>query len=87
MTEDRQKLIDRFQQWFDTNPNERLIAYQCATIAEQYAKEQISKLNKHDVSNRREQLIADLHTIEAYWNVEFNNKEETADYIIMKQGN
>lgn len=49
MTEDRQKLIDRFQQWFDTNPNERLIAYQCATIAEQYAKEQISKLNKHDV--------------------------------------
>lgn len=58
MTEDRQKLIDRFQQWLDTNPNERLIAYQCATIAEQYAKEQIAKLNKHDVSNRREQLIA-----------------------------
>lgn len=43
MTEKRQKLIDRFQQWLDTNPSKGLIAAQCATIAEEYHLEESSK--------------------------------------------
>lgn len=39
MTEQRKKLIDRFQRWLDTNPNKRIVASQCANIAEDYAKE------------------------------------------------
>ena len=43
MTEDRKKLIARFQTWLDTNPRKELIASECANIAEQYHTEQ-SKL-------------------------------------------
>ena len=55
MTEQRQKLIDRFQRWLDTNPRKQIIAAECATIAEEYAKEQLLLCG---VSNRRELLIA-----------------------------
>jgi hypothetical protein len=41
MTEERRKLIDRFQRWLDTNPNKRIIAAECANIAEEYADEQL----------------------------------------------
>jgi hypothetical protein len=48
MTEQRQKLIDRFQRWLDTNPRKQIIAAQCANIAEEYADEQ---LKLYGVSN------------------------------------
>jgi hypothetical protein len=41
MTEQRKKLIERFQRWLDTNPHKSIIAAQCANIAEQYHKEQL----------------------------------------------
>jgi hypothetical protein len=41
MTEDRKKLIDKFQKWLDTNPRKQIIAAQCATIAEEYHAEQL----------------------------------------------
>ena len=37
----RQQLIARFQSFLDTNPNPALIAYECATIAQEYARELI----------------------------------------------
>ena len=40
MTEDRKKLIAKFQKWLDTNPRKELIASQCANIAEEYHSEQ-----------------------------------------------
>ena len=40
MTEDRKKLIAKFQKWLDTNPRKELIASQCANIAEEYHNEQ-----------------------------------------------
>lgn len=42
MTKQRQRLIDRFQKWLGTNPSKNIIAAQCATIAEEYLKEQLS---------------------------------------------
>lgn len=48
MTEQRQKLIDEFNKWFDTNPNKGIMAAQCANIAEKYAAEQ---LKLYDISN------------------------------------
>lgn len=39
MTKQRQDLIDKFQQWLDTNPNKNLIASQCANIADDYANQ------------------------------------------------
>ena len=39
-TEDRKKLIAKFQKWLDTNPRKELIASQCANIAEEYHTEQ-----------------------------------------------
>lgn len=42
--QDRRELIQKFQKWLDTNPNKRIIASQCATIAEEYHQEQLSKL-------------------------------------------
>ena len=51
MTEDRKKLIAKFQKWLDTKPSKELIASQCANIAEEYHSEQ-SMLS--EVSHRRE---------------------------------
>ena len=45
MTEQRRKLIDRFQSWLDTNPREQIIAAVCANIAEEYAEQQLSLHN------------------------------------------
>jgi hypothetical protein len=53
MTEERRKLIDRFQRWLDTNPRKQIIAAECANIAEKYADEQ---LRLHNVSQQRELL-------------------------------
>jgi hypothetical protein len=41
MTDQRKKLIERFQRWLDTNPHKKIIAAECANIAEQYHKEQL----------------------------------------------
>tara|TARA_B110000027_G_scaffold131506_1_gene155952 strand:- start:16 stop:255 length:240 start_codon:yes stop_codon:yes gene_type:complete len=41
MTEQRKKLIDRFQSWLDTDPRKQIIAAVCANIAEEYAEEQL----------------------------------------------
>lgn len=40
----RKELIQKFQKWLDTNPNKRIIAAVCASIAEDYHQEQLSKL-------------------------------------------
>ena len=45
MTEQRKKLIERFQKWLDTNPRKQIIAAECANIAEQYHKEQLMLAN------------------------------------------
>jgi len=48
MTEQRQKLLDRFDKWLDSKPRKQIISAQCANIAEEYAEEQ---LRLHGVSN------------------------------------
>ena len=42
MTEERQELIDRFQNWLNTKPRKGIIASGCANIAEKYAEEQLN---------------------------------------------
>lgn len=42
--QDRKELIQKFQKWLDTNPNKRIIAAECAAIAEDYHQKQLSKL-------------------------------------------
>jgi len=54
MTEQRQKLLDRFDKWLDSKPRKQIISAQCANIAEEYAEEQ---LRLHVVSQQRELLI------------------------------
>tara|TARA_R110000822_G_scaffold90138_1_gene208578 strand:+ start:219 stop:380 length:162 start_codon:yes stop_codon:yes gene_type:complete len=41
MTEQRQKLLDRFDKWLDSKPRKQIISAQCANIAEEYAEEQL----------------------------------------------
>ncbi len=53
MTEQRQKLLDRFDKWLDSKPRKQIISAQCANIAEEYAEEQ---LTLNDVSQQRELL-------------------------------
>ena len=55
MTEQRQKLLDRFDKWLDSKPRKQIISAQCANIAEEYAEEQ---LRLRDVSQQRELLEA-----------------------------
>ena len=55
MTEQRKKLINRFQSWLDTDPRKQIIAAVCANIAEEYAEQQ---LLLHNVSQQRELLLA-----------------------------
>jgi hypothetical protein len=55
MTEQRQKLLDRFDKWLDSKPRKQIISAQCANIAEEYAEEQ---LRLHVVSQYRELLEA-----------------------------
>jgi dsDNA-binding SOS-regulon protein len=54
MTEQRQKLLDRFDKWLDSKPRKQIISAQCANIAEEYAEEQ---LRLHNVSQQRELLL------------------------------
>jgi hypothetical protein len=54
MTEDRQALIDKFQSWLDTEPNKKIIAAECATIAQKYAEQLLIQR----VSQQRELLEA-----------------------------
>jgi len=54
MTEQRQKLLDRFDKWLDSKPRKQIISAQCANIAEEYAEEQ---LRLHVVSQHRELLL------------------------------
>jgi hypothetical protein len=42
MTEQRKKLIDKFQSWLDTDPRKQIIAAVCANIAEEYAEKQLT---------------------------------------------
>jgi len=60
MTEQRQKLLDRFDKWLDSKPRKQIISAQCANIAEEYAEEQ---LRLHGVSHQREllKIIFDKH--------------------------
>lgn len=55
MTEQRKKLLERFDKWLDSNPRKQIISAQCANIAEEYAEEQ---LRLHFVSQQRELLVA-----------------------------
>ena len=52
MTEERKKLIAKFQQWLDSSPRKQIIAAVCAHIAEDYhemkIKENGNKENKKD---------------------------------------
>lgn len=49
MTEERKILIARFQKWLDTHPHPKLIASQCATIAEEYAERKVKNLGLFSV--------------------------------------
>ena len=53
MTEQRQKLLDRFDKWLDSKPRKQIISAQCANIAEEYAEEQ---LRLHGVVKQSELL-------------------------------
>lgn len=53
MTEQRQKLLDRFDKWLGSKPRKKIISAQCANIAEEYAEEQ---LRLHGVGWQSEQL-------------------------------
>ena len=55
MTEQRRKLLEEFDKWFNSKPNKRIMAAECANITERYAAEQ---LKLHDVSWRSELLIS-----------------------------
>lgn len=44
--QDIKELRQKFQKFLDTNPNKRIIAAQCAVIAEDYYQEQLSKIMK-----------------------------------------
>ena len=44
MTPKRKRLIERFQRWLDTDPLKSIIAYECANIAEDYAKYEAEEL-------------------------------------------
>lgn len=46
MSKDREELIQRFEKWLATNPNPRIIAAQCANIAEDYAEKMSKKTKK-----------------------------------------
>ena len=45
MTAERQKLIDKFQQWLDTNRRKELIASECANITEAYHKHRVEAIS------------------------------------------
>lgn len=79
MTEQRQKLLDEFNEWFDTNPNKRIMAAQCANIAEKYAAEQ---LKLYDVSQQREQLIAKIKLIDLGYIQKTGQQERLIDGIL-----
>jgi hypothetical protein len=57
MTEDRKKLIAKFQKWLDTNPRKELIASQCANIAEEYHDEQLKLCTFVKSVKEKEKLI------------------------------
>lgn len=44
MTTERQELIDKFLKWVEHDPNGILIASKCATIAEEYCKNQLDSI-------------------------------------------
>ena len=46
MTEERKELIQQFEKWLATNPNPRIIAAQCANIAEDYAEKKINEIER-----------------------------------------
>lgn len=41
MTEQRKKLLERFDRFLKSEPRKEIIAAECANIAEEYAREQI----------------------------------------------
>ena len=51
MTEERKKLIERFELWFSTNPNRSVLSSQCANIAEEYAREKMDEYNRKPLNN------------------------------------
>jgi hypothetical protein len=53
MSEERKELIQRFEKWLATNPNPRIIAAQCANIAEDYAE----KMSEKDYTHRADEKI------------------------------
>jgi hypothetical protein len=44
MSEERKELIQKFEKWLATNPSPRIIASQCANIAEDYAEKKINEI-------------------------------------------
>jgi len=74
MTEQRQKLLDRFDKWLDSKPRKQIISAQCANIAEEYAEEQ---LRLHGVSNS-------LLELKKYSIEEIENYLDTIGYSVIK---
>jgi hypothetical protein len=72
MTEQRQKLLDRFDKWLDSKPRKQIISAQCANIAEEYAEEQ---LILHDVVGQSEQLVCDCGDSNMTWYGNDNDKQ------------
>jgi len=67
MTEERRKLIEKFDKWLNTDPLKSIAGIQCANIAEDYADEQL-KLNGINIlgkqlSSTKEMEIALRNTI------------------------
>jgi hypothetical protein len=90
MTEQRKKLINRFQSWLDTDPRKQIIAAVCANIAEEYAEQQ---LLLHNVSQQSEQLIDFVKSLPTKkimhfdeW-LKFLKWEQIGNSYVYKQGN
>ena len=54
MTEERKELIQQFEKWLATNPNPRIIAAQCANIAEDYAEKKINEIKLNQNKDERQ---------------------------------
>ena len=57
MTQERTKLIEKYEKWFATNPNPNIIAAECANIAEDFAEEAKRKLPMAIVVRRNAKLM------------------------------
>lgn len=88
MTEQRKKLIDKFQAFLDTKPREQIIAAECANIAEEYHALQLLQTDVIS-SVKPEWLKKDIiDSVKNLWNLPNNdnsNPRTSAIKLVRKQ--